>query len=81
VKIPATLKFWEIAQVIGVTPPYLTRLLNELEREDIIRRDKGWVIFRLQAKHGAAQETDGFAVAASSRQDCAELAGAPCRVA
>jgi CRP-like cAMP-binding protein len=38
VKMPATLKFWEIAQVIGVTPPYLTRLFNELERDGLLRR-------------------------------------------
>jgi DNA-binding IscR family transcriptional regulator len=36
--MPATLKFWEIAQVIGVTPPYLTRLFNEMERDGLLRR-------------------------------------------
>lgn len=54
VKIPARLKFWEIAQAIGVTPPYLTRLFNELERASLIRRDKGWVI--LTKEKAAAQE-------------------------
>jgi CRP-like cAMP-binding protein len=49
VKIPTTLKFWEIAQAIGVTAPYLTRLFNELEQDGLLRRSKGRVILTLAA--------------------------------
>jgi hypothetical protein len=30
--------------LIAIAPEYLSRLLSELERQKIIRRDKGWLI-------------------------------------
>ena len=35
------LKQWEVAQLIAVTPAYLSRLLNQLELEGLIRRERG----------------------------------------
>jgi CRP/FNR family transcriptional regulator, cyclic AMP receptor protein len=34
----------ELAQLISVTPEYLSRLLGKMEKERIIRREKGWLI-------------------------------------
>jgi CRP-like cAMP-binding protein len=34
------LKHWEVAQLIAVTPAYLSRLFNQLELEGVIRRDR-----------------------------------------
>lgn len=36
----------EVAQFIGVTPPHLSRLLHEFERDGLIRRSRGWIIVR-----------------------------------
>ena len=36
VRVP--LKHWEVAQLIAVTPAYLSRLLNQLELEGVVRR-------------------------------------------
>lgn len=38
VRLP--LKHWEVAQLIAVTPAYLSRLLNQLELEGVVRRDR-----------------------------------------
>ncbi len=44
VRLQLPLKQWEMAQLISVTPQYLTQLLKDMEQEGIIRRKKGWVI-------------------------------------
>lgn len=43
------LKHWEIAQVLAITPAYLSRLLNQLESEGILERKSGNIII-LDAK-------------------------------
>lgn len=42
-KLHLPLKLWEIAQFLGITPSYLSRLLKSLEREGLIERDNGWI--------------------------------------
>jgi CRP/FNR family transcriptional regulator, nitrogen oxide reductase regulator len=44
VRLESPLRLWEVAQLIAVTPSYLSDLLRGLEREGVIRRSKGWVI-------------------------------------
>jgi CRP-like cAMP-binding protein len=44
VKIQVPLKHLEMAQMIAITPEHLCRLLNKLEEEKIITRDKGSLI-------------------------------------
>jgi CRP/FNR family transcriptional regulator len=44
VKIEVPLKQWEIAQLIGVTPEHLCRMLRQLEDEGVLCRKKGWLI-------------------------------------
>lgn len=43
VRLEVPLKSWEVAQLIAVTPAYLSRLFNQLERDEILRRVAGWV--------------------------------------
>jgi CRP-like cAMP-binding protein len=43
-KLQIPLKLKELAQLIAIAPEYLSRLLRDLERQKIIRRDKGWLI-------------------------------------
>ena len=43
-RLQIPLKLKELAQLIAITPEHLSRLLRELEQQDIIRRDKGWLI-------------------------------------
>lgn len=43
------LKYYELAQMIGVSPQYLSELLAELEKDGIVRRQKG--TFILLAPH------------------------------
>jgi CRP/FNR family transcriptional regulator len=38
------LKYWEIAQLIAVTPEYLCRLIKKMNSEGVIRQDKGWLV-------------------------------------
>jgi CRP-like cAMP-binding protein len=42
-KLHLPLKLWEIAQFLGITPSYLSRLLKALERDGLIQRDNGWI--------------------------------------
>jgi len=44
-KLRIPLKLKELAQLIAVSPEHLSRLLKEMEQQDIIKRDKGWLIF------------------------------------
>lgn len=44
VRLELPLKHWEIAQLIAVTPAYLSRLLNQLERANLLLRRGGWII-------------------------------------
>jgi len=37
------LRQWEVAQLVGVTPSYVSQLLGELEREGVVRRERGWI--------------------------------------
>jgi CRP/FNR family cyclic AMP-dependent transcriptional regulator len=44
VQLQLPLKQWEIAELIAVTPAYLSRLFDQLEKEGVIHRRKGWFI-------------------------------------
>ena len=44
IKLQLPLKHWELAEVLAITPVYLSRLLRELENEGVIRRCKGWIV-------------------------------------
>jgi CRP-like cAMP-binding protein len=43
-KLQIPLKLKELAQLIAITPEYLSRLLSESERQGTIKRDKGCLI-------------------------------------
>jgi len=38
------LRQWELAQLVAITPSYLSQLLEELERKKVLRREKGWIV-------------------------------------
>lgn len=38
------LKYWELSQLLSVTPEYVSRLLKDLEKDGIVRRHKGWLV-------------------------------------
>ena len=40
------LKHWELAQLIGVTPEYVSRLLKKMQRAGIVRQSKGLMIIQ-----------------------------------
>lgn len=46
VKFQLPLRYWEVAQLLAVTPTYLSRLLTTLEQEEVISRRKGWIVIR-----------------------------------
>jgi CRP-like cAMP-binding protein len=48
-KIQLPVKYREAAQLLAITPTYLSRLLAELEAEEIISRRSGWIILRKPA--------------------------------
>lgn len=43
-KIRLPMKYWEIAELVSVTPEHLSRLLKQLQQEGLILRKKGWLI-------------------------------------
>ena len=45
VKVP--LKQWEIAQLLGVAPPYLNKLIKEIEGEGLISRQRRGIVVHL----------------------------------
>jgi len=40
------LKHWELAQLIAVTPEYLSRMLKKMQRHGILRQNKGFMIIQ-----------------------------------
>jgi CRP-like cAMP-binding protein len=42
-RLELPLRLWEVAQLIAVTPAYLSDLLGQLETEGVVRRSKGTV--------------------------------------
>ena len=46
IKIPFPLKHWEVAQLLGLTPEHLCRLVKKMENEAIIERENGWLILK-----------------------------------
>lgn len=44
IRLEIPLKHWELAQLLAITPVYLSRLLQQMEEEGLIRRSKGWLI-------------------------------------
>jgi CRP-like cAMP-binding protein len=43
-KLQLPLKHYEIAHLLSITPTYLCRLLNALQAERVISRNKGWIV-------------------------------------
>ena len=43
VRVTVPLKQWELAQLLAVTPAYLSRLLDRLEQNGTLTRKKGWI--------------------------------------
>lgn len=44
VRLTMPLKYWEIAELIAVSPEHLCRVIRSMERQGILRRDKGRLI-------------------------------------
>jgi CRP-like cAMP-binding protein len=44
VKLQLLLKHYELAQFLWVTPQHLSKMFNQLEERQVVRRNKGWVI-------------------------------------
>lgn len=44
IRIALPLKQWEVAELIAVTPPYLSHLYKEMERDGMLQRRNGWLI-------------------------------------
>ena len=57
IKIPIPLKNWEVAQLLGLTPQHLSRLIGEMEKEAVIVRKNGWLILP-QPKRLLGQRAD-----------------------
>jgi CRP-like cAMP-binding protein len=49
-KLQLPLKHYEVARLLSITPTYLCRLLNTLEKENVIMRTKGWIIITEPSK-------------------------------
>lgn len=49
-KFQLPLRYWEAAQLLAITPTYLSKLFRELEQENVISREKGWIVIRQPAR-------------------------------
>jgi len=52
------LKHWELAQLIAVTPEYLSRLLKKMQQDGVVRQNKGLMIIQNLEKlwHSSADQ-------------------------
>jgi CRP-like cAMP-binding protein len=44
VQLQLLLKHWEISQLIAVTPQHLSRVFKDMQKQGMIRQEKGWII-------------------------------------
>ena len=52
------LKSLEVAQLLGISPPYLSRLIDDLESKGVVSRNKGWIVVSdLSKLHQMAETT------------------------
>lgn len=43
VRLRLPLKYWELAELIGVTPEHLSRVLKEMQQDGLVFRERGWI--------------------------------------
>ena len=48
-RITMPIRWWEVAQLVAVTPWHLSRLLRECRREGSLEMGRGWLIIRRDA--------------------------------
>jgi CRP/FNR family transcriptional regulator len=46
VRIQLPLKYWELAQLIAITPEHLSRLVKRLQDKGVLRQEKNWLILK-----------------------------------
>jgi CRP/FNR family transcriptional regulator len=55
-KIRLPLKHWEIAQLIGITPEHLSRIIKQIKQEGLMHEQDGYMVFsdvrKLGSRHG-----------------------------
>lgn len=44
VQLQLLLKHWEISQLIAITPQHLSRVFKDMQKQGMIRQEKGWII-------------------------------------
>lgn len=57
-KLQLPLRQWEAAEFLSITPTYLSRLLAELEVQQVISRQDGWIVVRRPSSLWHAVEAD-----------------------
>ena len=60
VRVKLPLKHREVAELIGVTPEHLSRVLREMQNEGLVSREKGWIKItdvRLLQRHHEIKES------------------------
>ena len=43
IRVQLPLKYWELAQLVAVTPEHLSRLVKRMQHKGILRQDKNWL--------------------------------------
>lgn len=54
IKIRFPMKYWEIAELISVTPEHLSRLLKQMQQEGLILRKRDWLTVPDRQKLGSS---------------------------
>lgn len=49
-KLRLPIKLSEVAQLLAITPVYLSRLLSQMERDGVLQRRNGWLVFTTPLK-------------------------------
>jgi CRP/FNR family transcriptional regulator, cyclic AMP receptor protein len=72
-KLFLTLQRQELAQMLSVTPEYLSRLLGKMEKEGIVTREKGWLIVPNPERLWCAPEIQALTGVDSTQRDVPDL--------
>jgi CRP-like cAMP-binding protein len=61
VRVKLPLKHREVAELIGVTPEHLSRVLREMQNEGLVCREKGWInILDVRQLHRQSEIEENF---------------------
>jgi CRP-like cAMP-binding protein len=66
IRLATPLKRWELAEAIMTSPQHLSRLLNALEQQHVVAREKGWLVLLQPGALACVNHGDASVTSAST---------------